>query len=275
MSSLERGLIYLEDFMKDQAFCHKVVASHKALALQLLNRIEEVQIGKVSAIFGSGEFYRLLNFKDDGGFESVTSSEILRHKRSLLEIELDEYNQLKNLPDLDLLIIVDKINFDGQTRKFQSIDNFRLLYSDHKNLTLNFPDLLPFDVGMITQDSFENILKEMYSPKKKVLDTTDYLLIRAKDSFSQSRYVKAWVRGFILNASIPIIWNNVYLKGEYEKALHSFSTKISAEDWCKFLVLYSNVWRSYYPEIYKEDSLKNVISSRWRMFLQCKGLELS
>ncbi|MDO8610704.1 MAG: hypothetical protein Q7R95_09230, partial [bacterium] len=158
MSNLERGLEYVENFMTDQQISHKIISSHKQLALELLPKIESAGIGKVDAIFGSGEFYRLLNFNMDGSFRSVKCDEILRHKKSLLKLELDEYNQLKNLPDLDFLIVVDKIDFKGETKHIESINNFRLLYSDPKNIVLNFPEILPFDIGMIDRKSFDKVL---------------------------------------------------------------------------------------------------------------------
>lgn len=275
MSNLERGLAYIEDFMVDQQFSHKVVANHNQLALELSPRIEASGIGRVAAIFGSGEFYRLLKFDQDGSFQSVKCNEILRHKRSLLNLELDEYNQLKNLPDLDLLVVVDEINFKGETKDIEKVNNFRLIYSDSKNIASNFPEILPFDIGMIGQKSFEKILADMNKPKRIDLETPRYLLIRANNSYSQSRFVQAWVKGFILNASVPLVWKNEPLREKYVNTLRSFAMNMSPKDWYDFLISNSNVWRSYYPDIYKEEEMKNIIFSRWQMFSREKGLKLT
>ena len=274
MSLSERGLTYIENFMGNQAFSHKVIASHKEVARELSKRIEELQIGKVVSMFGSGELYRLLKFSEDGKFEPVICDEILKHKRSLLDLELDEYNQLKNLPDLDLLVVVDEVNFKGDTKNIESINNFRLIYSDTKNVVANFPDIFPFDIGMIGRRAFEKVLESMESPRKNNLNTTPYLLIRASNSYSQTRTVQAWIEGFIINVSVPLFWNDKLLEEKYTNALNHFSRNIPFEDWYKFLVSNTNAWRSYYPSIYKEDKMKNVVLSRWKIFLQGKELRL-
>lgn len=274
MSNLERGLEYMENFMTDQQISHKVIDSHRQLASELLPKIERAGIGKVIAIFGSGEFYRLLNFNVDGSFQSVKCNEILRHKKSLLKLELDEYNQLKNLPDLDFLVVVDKINFRGETKSIESINDFRLLYSDPKNLISDFPKILPFDIGMIDKISFNKVLSSMDNAESNSLETPRYLLIRANNSYSQSRFVQAWVKGFLLNVSVPLLWNDESSRKKYVKSLKSFSMNVSPREWHDFLLSSSNAWRSYYPSIYKEEDMKNIIFSRWQMFSKTNSLEL-
>lgn len=275
MTLLERGYKFLESFMLDQDVSHIVIKSHVAMAFELSKRIEESKFGKVQAIFGSGEFYRLLNFRDDGSFESVSCNEILRHKRSLLSVDMDNYNQLKNLPDVDFMVVLDDINPNAVTKRIEKIDNFRLLYSDIANIASNFPDIYPFDVGIVSRDTFETVLKDLKNyERSESIDTLPYILLRADDSYSQTRYVQAWIKGFILNVSVPLYWNNKVLSQKYAQGLKDFCTNISAESWYKFLTTKTNIWRSYYPELYKEENMKKVLYSRWKMFLKGKGIFL-
>lgn len=225
----------------------------------------------VIGVYGSGEFFRILDWERlfSGKVCFPLVKEILRHHSQLTyPLELPTQDKVRQLPDIDVVIILAEDPKEAELQDLLSRSwvrgRFRPLYYDGQGILDGFPQALPLDIAAVPLGVFMHTLENLDLQNPKFYSLLPIHLLRSPLGPKNSKTVLNFLADTLVSLAVPLWWNPEFSDCYkfYKERLIRFYEEHTFQEYLS-RIGFSRWWREYYPRLYQDYGVQRAFWVRW------------